>query len=343
MARSWRSASARAVRDPEELAEALGLDGGDLRGEGALEASRRFPVLVPRELLPRIRRADAADPLLRQFAPSAEETLELEGFVPDPLDESASSPLPGVLRKYRGRVLLLLTGACPVHCRYCFRRHFPYGDHALGPAALDAAIGYVRADPSIHEVILSGGDPLSLADDALAALEAELSAIMHLRRLRVHTRWPIVAPGRVTPALLEWLGGSRLRPVLVVHCNHPAEIDDEVRAALLALRAAGIIVLNQSVLLRGVNDSADALCALSEALHAAGVLPYYLHLLDPVAGAAHFAVGEREARRLLRDSTARLPGYLVPRLAREVPGRSAKSVLAAAPAPVARSRNARLS
>jgi EF-P beta-lysylation protein EpmB len=296
---------------------------------GAREAARRFPVRVPRALVARMRPGDAGDPLLRQFAPSAEETLAVEGFGLDPLAEASASPVPGLLHKYQGRVLLIVTGACPVHCRYCFRRHFPYGDHALGDEALEAALAYVRADPSIREVILSGGDPLSLADEALAAIEARLAAIPHLRRLRVHTRWPIVMPSRVGGALLDWLGGSRLRPVVVVHCNHPAEIDGEVSGALAALRGRGIALLNQSVLLRGVNDSADTLCALSEALHAAGVLPYYLHLLDPVEGAAHFLVGESEARRLLRDVAARLPGYLVPRLAREEAGKPAKTVLPA--------------
>ena len=300
-----------------------------LHSEGARAAAGRFPVRITRELIARMRRGDPGDPLLRQFAPSAEETIAVEGFSRDPLAEAWVSPVPGLLHKYQGRVLLILTGACPVHCRYCFRRHFPYGDHALGDDALEAALAYVRADPSIREVILSGGDPLSLGDEALATLEARLAAIPHLRRLRVHTRWPIAAPSRVGAALLDWLGGSRLRPVVVVHCNHPAEIDGEVGGALAALRSRGVTLLNQSVLLRGVNDSAATLCALSEALDAAGVLPYYLHLLDPVEGAAHFLVGEDEARRLLRDVAARLPGYLVPRLAREQTGKPAKTVLAA--------------
>jgi EF-P beta-lysylation protein EpmB len=332
--RSWRAALALAVRDPGRLAAVLGLDGAaaaSLAADGAAEAARRFSVRVPLEMAARMRRGDPADPLLRQFAPAAEETAAVAGWGRDPLAEAAATPVPGLLHKYRGRVLLVLTGACPVHCRYCFRRHFPYGDHALGEEALAAALAYVRADASIHEVILSGGDPLSLSDEALAALEARLAAIPHLRRLRLHTRWPIAVPSRVDTALLDWLGRSRLRPVVVVHCNHAAEIDGDVRAALGALRARGIAVLNQSVLLRGVNDSADALCELSEALHDAGVVPYYLHLLDRVEGAAHFAVAEREARRLVREMADRLPGYLVPRLVREEAGGSAKTVLAPGP------------
>jgi EF-P beta-lysylation protein EpmB len=326
----WRGVIAGALRSREDLAAALALDPAArarLGSEGAREAARRFAVRVPRELVERMRSGDANDPLLRQFAPAAEETVGVSGYVTDPLDERAASPVPGVLHKYRGRVLLVVTGACPVHCRYCFRRHFPYGDHALSEEALDAALAYVAADSTIREVILSGGDPLSLADDGLAALEERLGAIAHLRRLRIHTRWPIVAPRRVTEELLAVLGRSRLRPVMVLHCNHAAEIDEAVRLALARLRGHGVTLLNQSVLLRGVNDSAEALCELSEALHAAGVLPYYLHLLDPVEGTAHFAVGESEARRLLRSLTDRLPGYLVPKLAREEAGASAKTVI----------------
>ena len=320
------------IRDPRELADATGLAPATaalLDSADAREAARRFPLRVPRELVARMRRGDVNDPVLRQFAPSAEEIRPAAGWTVDPLAEAEASPVAGLLHKYRGRVLLIVTGACPVHCRYCFRRHFPYGEHALSDQALERAIDYVRADASIHEVILSGGDPLSLDDEALAALEAKLSAIPHLRRLRIHTRWPIAIPARVNAALLDWLGGSRLRPLIVVHANHPAEIDDGVVAALGSLRGRGLTVLNQSVLLRGVNDSADVLCALSESLDLAGVLPYYLHLLDPVEGAAHFAVGEVEARELVRSVAARLPGYLVPRLVREVAGEPGKTSLAA--------------
>ena len=319
------------IRDPRELAHAIGLDAAAtavLDSPAAREAARLFPTRVPRELLARMRRGDANDPLLRQFAPAADEVNGAEGWSHDPLGEAQASPVPGILHKYQGRVLMIVTGACPVHCRYCFRRHFPYGDHALSDEALERAIDYVRADASIHEVILSGGDPLSLDDGALVALEAKLSEIRHLRRLRIHTRWPVAIPARVNDALLAWLGGSRLRPLIVVHANHAAEIDDGVRGALAKLRARGLTVLNQSVLLRGVNDSADALCALSEALDASDVLPYYLHLLDPVEGAAHFEVSEDEALALMREVASRLPGYLVPRLVREEVGRPAKTRLA---------------
>jgi EF-P beta-lysylation protein EpmB len=319
------------IRDPRELAAAVGLDAtasASFDSADALEAVRRFPLRVPRELVARMRRGDASDPLLRQFAPAAEEVQRAAGWTRDPLGEGLASPVPGVLHKYRGRVLLVLTGSCPVHCRYCFRRHFPYGDHALSDEARARAIDYIRADASIREVILSGGDPLSLDDDALSALEARLSAIPHLRRLRIHTRWPIAIPARVNDALLEWLDRSRLRPVIVVHANHAAEIDGSVRAALARLRGLGLTVLNQSVLLRGVNDSAQALRALSEALDEVGVLPYYLHLLDPVEGASHFAVAEGEARSLVREVASLLPGYLVPRLVREERGQPAKTRLA---------------
>jgi EF-P beta-lysylation protein EpmB len=211
-----------------------------------------------------------------------------------------------------------------VHCRYCFRRHFPYAEANAAADGGRAPLAAIAADTSVREVILSGGDPLTLADARLAALAAALAGIAHVERLRLHTRLPIVLPGRVTDELLAWLTGTRLAPVVVVHANHAAEIDDSVRAALARLRAAGVTVLNQSVLLRGVNDEVAVLAALSEALFAAGALPYYLHLLDRVQGAAHFEVEEAAAQRLMAGLNARLPGYLVPRLVREVPGAPGK-------------------
>ncbi len=246
------------------------------------------------------------------------------GYEADPLAETAAvggvTPLPGLLHKYRGRALLLVTGACAVHCRYCFRRHFPYGDHSRWGEGWGRALDWLAASPAIEEVILSGGDPLAASDDKLAALVAGLDRIPHLRRLRVHTRLPVVVPERVDGALLGWLGSSRLAPVVVLHANHPRELDGAVAAAVARLRGAGATVLNQAVLLAGVNDSAEALVGLSRELFAAGVLPYYLHLLDRVAGAAHFEVPAARARELLRAMMAELPGYLVPRLVREVPG-----------------------
>jgi EF-P beta-lysylation protein EpmB len=328
---AWRRRLAAAIADRGELAAALGIGealAAEDSGPGAMAAveaaERQFRLRVPRGFVARMRPGDPADPLLAQVLPRAAETAEVPGFTADPLAERDASPAPGVLQKYRGRALLVVTGACAIHCRYCFRRHFPYAEESLSPAKLEGALGWLAADPSISEVILSGGDPLSLPDDRLAELAGRLAAIPHLRRLRVHTRLPVVVPERVDRPLLDWLAGGRLAPVVVIHANHAREIDPAVRAALGRLRRAGVTLLNQAVLLRGVNDRVEALAELSEALFAAGVLPYYLHLLDPVAGAAHFEVGEDEGRRLVAEVAARLPGYLVPRLVRERPGAPAK-------------------
>jgi EF-P beta-lysylation protein EpmB len=319
---AWQAELARAVREPAELLALLGLGAEWL--VAARAAATRFPLRVPRPFVARMRRGDPHDPLLRQVLPLAAEGVEAPGFVNDPVGDLASMAVPGLLHKYAGRVLLTATGACAVHCRYCFRRHFPY---AAANAAADgwrAALAAIAADPSVHEVILSGGDPLTLADARLAELAAALAGIAHVERLRLHTRLPIVLPERVTGELLAWLTGTRLAPVVVVHANHANEIDAAVRTGLARLRAAGVTVLNQSVLLRGVNDDVAALAALSEALFAAGALPYYLHLLDRVQGAAHFEVEEAAAQRLMAGLNARLPGYLVPRLVREVPGAPGK-------------------
>ena len=257
----------------------------------------------------------------------------MPGFGPDPLLEAskdaATSPAPALLHKFHGRVLLVVTGACAVHCRYCFRRHFPYGEHAAWGDGFRDALAYVRDETSIKEVILSGGDPLSVTDDKLATLANEIAAIPHVRRLRLHTRLPIVLPERVDDALVAWLRvtqlpETQLKTVVVLHANHPREIDGSVRQACERLRQAGVVLLNQAVLLRNVNDDVGVLTALSEALFEAGVLPYYLHLLDRVAGAAHFEVAENEAKRLVAELMARTPGYLVPRLVREVPGAPSK-------------------
>ncbi len=324
----WRALLREGVRRPAELLALLGLDRDALGGRAAADAHREFPLRVPRGFVARMRRGDPRDPLLLQVLPIAAETREAPGFTRDPLGERALAA-PGRIRKYRGRVLLLVTGACAVHCRYCFRRHFPYGEAALDGGALEDALAELAADPTVREAILSGGDPLALPDRHLSDLARRLEAIPHLERLRVHTRLPVVLPERVDDALLRWLTGTRLSPVVVVHANHPAEIDDAVATALSALAAAGVTVLNQSVLLAGVNDDPATLAELSERLFAARTLPYYLHLLDPVAGAVHFRVPEARARTIWRELAALLPGYLVPRLVREDPGGTAKTVLGA--------------
>ncbi len=319
---AWQQALARAVTDPGELLEMLGLSRDLLPGAHA--AGRYFPLRVPRGFVARMRRGDPQDPLLRQVLPLDEECCEVPGFGADPVGDLAAMAAPGVLHKYQGRVLLTVTGACAVHCRYCFRRHYPYSEANPAAANWGAALDYITADGTISEVILSGGDPLTLSDRRLEDLLQPLAEIAHVRRLRIHTRLPIVLPERITGALLHLLAASRLQPVLVVHANHAREIDTAVRQSLGRCRQAGIALLNQSVLLRGVNDSPAALAQLSEVLFEVGVLPYYLHMLDKVRGAAHFEVSEADAGRILTELSTCLPGYLVPRLVREAAGAPAK-------------------
>lgn len=319
----WRKELATAVTDPAELLELLALDPALL--PAARRAAALFGLRVPRGFVARMRRGDISDPLLRQVLPLGAETEPAKGFGPDPVGDLAALLTPGVLAKYRGRALLMTTGACAVNCRYCFRREFPYEGGALTPARLAAAAGELAQLPGLEEVILSGGDPLILPTARLARISEALAALPALRRLRIHTRTPVVLPARVDRALLDWLHGLPWRSVIVLHVNHPRELSDELRAALAALAAHGATLLNQSVLLRGVNDDENTLAELSGALFEAGVLPYYLHLLDRAAGTAHFDVPEEEAARLHAGLMARLPGYLVPRLVREVAGADAKT------------------
>lgn len=328
----WQQVLRDAIRDPQQLLARLQLAHSPLAKE--IQIAPSFRVLVPESFLSRMQPGRADDPLLRQVLATRAEALEVPGFSADPLQEAASTVVPGLLHKYAGRVLLIATSACAVHCRYCFRREFPYDEHRLEGAAADAVLAYLHNDPSIHEVILSGGDPLMLKDAPLAALVRRLEEVPHLHTLRIHTRLPIVIPQRVTTHLLHTLrtlharSEPHLRAVVVVHANHPAEIDTSVSGALAELAETGSLVLNQSVLLAGVNDQAEVLAQLSERLFAARALPYYLHLLDPVHGTAHFEVSEARGRQLIKTLRARLPGYLVPRLVREVAGAPAKSVIA---------------
>jgi EF-P beta-lysylation protein EpmB len=321
----WSRLLAEAVRDPAELLRLLELPAELLAG--AVAASAQFPLLVPRGFVALMRRGDPHDPLLRQVLPLGEENVVTPGFSADPLSERSCGPAPGLLHKYAGRALLVATGACAVHCRYCFRRHFPYQELPRGRRWWEPALAYLRDDPTLHELILSGGDPLTLPDAQLAELAAELAAIPQLRRLRVHSRLPVVLPERIDDAFLRWFTGTRLTSVLVIHANHAREIAAPVAAAIARVRGAGATVLNQSVLLAGVNDGVDALAELSERLFEAGALPYYLHQLDRVQGAGHFLVDDVRALALVRDLAGRLPGYLVPRLVREEPGMPGKMPL----------------
>ena len=319
---SWQTALQTAVRDTVELLRLLELPPAALEAP----ADAAFPLLVPLGFVARMRKRDPHDPLLRQVWPLAAEAVPVAGFSADPVREQALAAQ-GVIRKYAGRVLLIASGACPLHCRYCFRREFPYPSQLAARNDWTAALAALRNAPDAREAILSGGDPLSLSNRRLGELVAKL-ADSTLTTLRIHTRFPIAIPERVDEGLLRVLRGTRLQTVVVVHANHANELDTNVERALVALRPALTALLNQSVLLRGVNDDADALAVLSERLFACGVLPYYLHLLDRVAGAAHFDVDEPTAKGLVAELRTRLPGYLVPRLARETSGQLSKTVLA---------------
>lgn len=321
----WKRLWREAVRDPRDLLDLLGLP--ELAARVSETAAAQFPLRVPRGFVARMRHGDPHDPLLRQVLPLDDEARVVPGFALDAVGDGAARAGAGVIRKYRGRALLVTTGSCAVHCRYCFRRHFPYADETAAAGGWSEAVALIAGDPSIDEVILSGGDPLSLATPKLAELTDALAAIPHLHRLRLHTRLPVVLPERVDAGLLGWLRRLPWPVACVVHANHANEFDAEVDAAFARLREAGVTLLNQAVLLRGVNDSVDALAALSERAWAAGVLPYYLHQLDRVAGAAHFEVPDDEARALHRALAARLSGYLVPRLVREVAGDTGKRPL----------------
>lgn len=323
----WQQAWRDAVRDPRELLAMLGL--GHLAAQLSDDAARQFPLRVPRGFVARMRHGDPGDPLLRQVLPVLEEDRIVPGFGLDAVGDGAARRGGGVIHKYNGRALLVATGSCAVHCRYCFRRHYPYAQDTAAAAGWREAVETIRADDSLHEVILSGGDPLSLADHKLAELTDALRGIPHIRRLRLHTRLPIVLPERVDADLLAWLRDLPWPVAVVVHANHAHEFDGAVDKAMAALRDAGATLLNQAVLLRGVNDAVDTLAALCERGHAAGVLPYYLHQLDRVEGAAHFEVDDAQALALHAALAARLPGYLVPKIVREVAGAPGKTPLQA--------------
>jgi EF-P beta-lysylation protein EpmB len=321
--RLWRDA----VRDPRELLALLALE--PLAAHISDAAAAQFPLRVPRGFVARMRRGDAHDPLLRQVLPLDEEDRPMPGYGVDAVGDAAARTATGVLQKYRGRALLVATGSCAIHCRYCFRRHFPYGEETATRDGWHDALERIRGDDSIDEVILSGGDPLSLATSKLAELTDALASIRHVRRLRIHSRLPVVLPERVDAGLLRWLGALPWPLAVVIHANHANEFDAGVDAALARLRDTGATLLNQAVLLHGVNDSVDTLAGLSERAYVAGVLPYYLHQLDRVDGTSHFEVGDDIALALHSALAARLPGYLVPRLVREVPGDSGKRPLLA--------------
>jgi len=321
----WQHSLRDAVRDVHELLEILELD--PLDTDWLQPGTGEFPVLIPRSFISRMRKGDPDDPLLRQVLPARDEHAEHPGFTQDPLLEIPLAQA-GVIEKYPSRALLVTTSACPVHCRYCFRRHFPYETQLASQNDWADALTALKSSPDIREVILSGGDPLSLSNRRLQKLISELETVESITTVRIHSRFPIILPERIDRELLALLRQTRLRTVLVVHCNHANEIDASVRTALLQVSATGTSLLNQSVLLRGINDNVDCLESLSYRLFDSGVLPYYLHRLDRVAGAAHYQVEDTKALQLIADLRTRVPGYLVPRLVQEIPGELSKIPLA---------------
>ena len=326
----WQQLLADAIRTPPALLSALELTADQL--PALFNKSDHFPLRVPRSFVSRMRKGDPNDPLLRQVLPLEEENSFASGYSNDPVGDLNASEAPGLLHKYHGRALLITTGACAIHCRYCFRRNFPYPQQNAASNEWDAALRHLEQAPSINEIILSGGDPLALSDPRLATLLERLALIPHLKRLRIHTRLPVVIPQRICDSLLTLLAKNRLATVVVLHINHPNEIDSAVQQALIKLKTVpNLTLLNQSVLLKNINDNSKTLIALSEALFASGVLPYYLHLLDKAQGTAHFNVPTQQATRLFAEMHAALPGYLLPRLAQEVAGAQGKTLISGGP------------
>lgn len=321
----WKSELRQAVSDVRMLLQLLELQDSDIAFK-VVEASE-FPLRVPLPFIQRMEKGNPDDPLLKQVLPVNLEKIPQPGFVSDPLRENEYNPVPGIIHKYHGRVLLITTPVCAVNCRYCFRRHFPYSENTPGKQQWLVSLDYIRENPSISEVILSGGDPLATDDQHLGWLVAEIESIPHVKRLRIHTRLPVVMPSRIDERCLAWMANRRLKLCVVLHINHGNEIDKPLVKSVSRIRGLDIPVLNQSVLLKGINDNRDVLITLSEKLFESGILPYYLHMLDPVAGGAHFHITEDQALTLYRSLQAQLPGYLLPKLVRDVPGELSKVMI----------------
>ncbi|MGS2717482.1 EF-P beta-lysylation protein EpmB [Eionea flava] len=321
----WQEQLQQTISDPAKLLAKLNLDAGYL--PAAMQAATLFPLRVPLSFVARMKKGDINDPLLQQVLPVGAESIITPGYSTDPVGEQ-SGDLNGLIHKYHGRVLLMVNGHCAVNCRYCFRRHFPYEEHKLSRAQWGEVITHIRNDHTISEVIFSGGDPLASNDKQLLWLTQQIADIPHIQRLRIHTRLPIVIPDRITDECLHWMTSTRLQTIMVLHSNHANELNDNaLRRNIQRMRESGITLLNQAVLLKGVNDTVADQAQLSESLFEAGVLPYYLHVLDKVQGSAHFAIDDMTAKELLAGVTARLSGYLVPKLVREVSEEPSKTSL----------------
>lgn len=318
----WRALWRNAVTDGRELLELVGLAhlADRLPADDA-----GFQLRVPRGFVARMRHGDPNDPLLLQVLPQMAELDDVPGYTIDAVGDMDVIEARGVLHKYEKRALLIASGSCAVNCRYCFRRHFPYAEEMAASNHWREALDYLRKDTSINELILSGGDPLSLTTKKLAELTDQLPTLPHVIRVRIHSRLPIVLPERIDDAFIDWLAALPLQKVVVIHANHANEFNASVDDACARMRAAGATLLNQSVMLRGVNDSAQAIADLSERMFAAGVLPYYLHQLDKVKGTAHFEVPDAKALAIMEDVRGSLSGYLVPKLVREISGEASKT------------------
>ncbi|MDP3010660.1 MAG: EF-P beta-lysylation protein EpmB [Methylococcales bacterium] len=321
-AKNWQQQLAQAFTNIDDLCRYLDLNPSDLAV--STSAAQQFALRVPLSFAASMEKGNPHDPLLRQVLPITDELVFYAGYTNDPVGDLPAATQTGILHKYRGRVLLINTGSCAINCRYCFRRNFPYADLQLSKQQEHAAILSIQNDPSIHEVIFSGGDPLLLNDARLTRLIEQINQIDHIKRIRIHSRLPIVLPARITPKLIHTLTESPKQIILVLHCNHTNELNQRVITACQQLKKHGITLLNQSVLLKGVNDDAAVLCELSERLFQHGVIPYYLHLLDKATGTGHFAVSETEALLLMERVQASLSGYLVPKLVKEVAGAESK-------------------
>lgn len=320
---SWQKLLSQGFTDIQSLSQYLEVDAAHFSSQ----ASADFAIKVPLPYAQRMKKGDLNDPLLKQVMPLEQETIQLPGYVKDPLAELQSNPIDGLIHKYKSRVLLILSGACAINCRYCFRRHFPYQENQIGPKQWQEILHYLASDPSIEEVIFSGGDPLATSDKRLKKMFDDLAAISHIKRLRIHSRLPVVIPQRITTELCHIFSASRLETIMVIHANHANEFDSAVKSAIEKMVFSGTTVFNQAVLLKGINDTLEQQKDLHRTSFSAKAIPYYLFVLDPVAGAAHFDITDREAALLLKQLQSELSGYLVPKLAREIPGQPNKTLL----------------